>query len=93
MDIKAVILDFGGTLSDGALELVYGVGARVMAGKALATRLGKEFIETDALIEQTAGKSIPEIFRDDGEIRFREMEMEIIRNISAKENAVIACDC
>ena len=64
---------------------------KTAVGKTLADRLGKEFIETDALIEKKAGKSIPEIFSRDGEIAFRELEIEIIKRIAMKDNAVIAC--
>ena len=62
-----------------------------MAGKALAAKLGKEFIELDALIAKKAGKTIPEIFRQDGEIAFRELEIEAAREVSGKKNAVVAC--
>ena len=64
---------------------------KTVVGKLLAEKLGKEFIELDALIEKKAGKSIPEIFRQDGEIRFRELEIEVTREVADKENAVIAC--
>jgi shikimate kinase len=67
-----------------------GTGKTVM-GKLLALKLGKEFIETDALIEEKAGRSIPEVFRQDGEIGFRELEIEVIKNIAGRKNAVIAC--
>lgn len=60
-------------------------------GKALAKKLGKEFIELDALIEQKAGKTIPEIFQQDGEIAFRELEIEVTKEVSPKKNVVIAC--
>jgi shikimate kinase len=64
---------------------------KTAVGKLLALKLGKEFIETDALIEKKAGRSIPEIFRQDGEIGFRELEIEVIKNIAGRKNAVIAC--
>ena len=64
---------------------------KTAAGKALADRLGKEFIELDSLIEQKAGKTIPEIFQQDGEIAFRELEIETAKGVSGKKNAVIAC--
>jgi shikimate kinase len=64
---------------------------KTAVGKMLAQRLGKEFVELDGLIEKKAGKSIPEIFRDSGEIGFREMEIEVTREIAAKKNVVIAC--
>ena len=62
-----------------------------MAGKALAAKLGKEFIELDALIAKKAGKTIPEIFQQDGEDAFRELEIEVTREVSVRKNAVIAC--
>lgn len=64
---------------------------KTAVGKALAERLGKEFIETDALIEAKAGRSIPEIFRRHGEIAFRELEIEVVKEIAGRDDAVIAC--
>jgi shikimate kinase len=49
-------------------------------GKILAGMTGKHFVEVDALIEQKAGKSIPAIFRDVGEIGFRELEIAVTRD-------------
>ncbi len=60
-------------------------------GKALAEKLGKEFFELDPLIEKKAGKTIPAIFKEDGEIAFREFEIEAIKEVSKERNAVIAC--
>ena len=64
---------------------------KTVVGKALADELDKEFVETDGLIEKLVGRSIPEIFQYDGEIAFRELEIEIIKRIAVKDNAVIAC--
>jgi len=64
---------------------------KTAAGKALAERLGKEFIELDALIELKAGKTIPEIFQQGGEVAFRELEIGVIKEVSQRKNAVIAC--
>ena len=64
---------------------------KTVVGKALAEKLGKEFVEMDILIEQKAGKTIPEIFQEDGEVRFRELEIEVAKELSGKKNAVIAC--
>ena len=60
-------------------------------GRLLAEKLGKGFVEVDGLIEQRAGKTIPEIFQQDGEIAFRELEIEATREAAEKKNAVIAC--
>jgi shikimate kinase len=64
---------------------------KTAVGRLLAKKLGKEFIELDSLIEQKAGKSIPEIFRQDGEISFRELEIGTVKEISSRKNAVTAC--
>jgi len=61
------------------------------AGKALARKLNREFIELDLLIEQKAGKTIPQIFQQDGEIAFRELEIEAAREVATNRNQVIAC--
>ena len=64
---------------------------KTAVGKLLARKLDKQFIELDRLIERRAGKSIPEIFEEDGEITFRELEIDTIRDISKNRNSVIAC--
>jgi len=64
---------------------------KTVVGKALAQKLDKDFIELDAVIEKKAGMPIPEIFRRDGEIRFREFEIEAVRDVATKKNVVIAC--
>jgi len=64
---------------------------KTAVGKALADRLSKEFVELDAWIEQIGGKTIPEIFKEDGEIAFRELEIESVKQVSEKQNTVIAC--
>lgn len=60
-------------------------------GRLLAERLGRELLETDALVEQRAGKPVPMIFREEGETRFRELEMEAVKEASQRSNVVIAC--
>ena len=64
---------------------------KTAVGKALAKRLDKEFVELDSLIEQKAGKTIPEIFNQDGEVTFRELEIEVTREVAERKNTVIAC--
>jgi shikimate kinase len=60
-------------------------------GRVLAKRLGRKFIELDTIIEKNAGKSIPEIFQQNGEIGFRELEIQAVKGIAAEKNAIIAC--
>lgn len=58
-----------------ACVLVGAPGAgKTTTGTLLAAALGVEFRDTDADIVETAGKTIPEIFVDDGEAHFRDLE-------------------
>jgi shikimate kinase len=75
-----------------SIVLIGFMGAgKSLTGVNLAQRLKMRFLETDSLIEQKAGKSIPEIFSDDGEAAFRRLETEIAAEVAGEENAVIAC--
>lgn len=53
-------------------------------GKRLAQALDCEFLDTDELIEKEQGKSISEIFANEGEGAFREMETECLRHLIQK---------
>ena len=64
---------------------------KTAVGRVLAQRLNRKLIEIDLLIVKMAGKSIPDIFQDDGEINFRELEIKAIKKAAAGENQVIAC--
>ena len=59
-------------------------------GKQVAQLLGKEFIDTDAIIEQKAGKSIAEIFALEGEEHFRKLESEVLKEVGKLSNKVIS---
>ena len=66
---------------------------KTSVGKALVEELGNNyrFIETDQIIIEDAGKSIPEIFAEDGEIRFREYEIAACKKVSKYTNVIISC--
>ncbi|MFX0045893.1 MAG: shikimate kinase [Candidatus Hermodarchaeota archaeon] len=59
-------------------------------GKALAESLGWVFVDTDDIIEERAGKSISEIFSNDGEESFRRLEVEVVREVCNLESSVIS---
>jgi shikimate kinase len=59
-------------------------------GKMLAGRLSLPFIDTDLLIVQRAGKTIRDIFQQDGETAFRDLESQIVREATQSGNVVIA---
>lgn len=51
---------------------------KTTVGQMVASRLSIEFVDVDDLIVARAGKSIREIFADDGEPRFRDIEAEVL---------------
>lgn len=59
-------------------------------GRALAGKLGWPLIDTDALIEQRAGRSIREIFTRDGEPAFRDLEAAVVAEASWRDRHVIS---
>lgn len=61
-----------------------------VVGKEVARRLGWRFVDTDDEIVSLAGKPIPDIFSQDGENRFRELEHRVLARSCAGENAVIS---
>ena len=66
---------------------------KTTVGKQLLKELGKEYrlVEMDDIIIEDAGKSIPEIFSEDGETRFREYEITACKKASKFNNVVISC--
>ncbi len=64
---------------------------KTAVGQLLAEKLGLNFIELDWLIEQEAGKPIPDIFGEEGEIGFREREIEATKKVAGEKHCVIAC--
>ena len=63
---------------------------KTTVGSILAGRLGRTFIDTDEEIVKRAGMPVADIFGKYGENRFRDMETEVIREISGCQGAVIA---
>lgn len=59
-------------------------------GRRLAARLGREFVDTDALIEQEAGTSITRIFADQGEVEFRVREKRAVAVAVGEDGRVVA---
>ena len=59
-------------------------------GKELANLMNLQHIDTDSLIETKVGKRIADIFLEDGEFKFREIEREVVLDSLNLENAVIS---
>ncbi len=59
-------------------------------GRLLAERLGVRFRDTDADVEAVAGKPVGDIFIEDGEDRFRELELEAVRQALREHDGVLS---
>ncbi len=59
-------------------------------GNFLAGITGKALADTDQMIVRNAGKTIPDIFREDGEPAFRDMESDVIRRLSKQGGQIIS---
>ncbi|MBQ4612381.1 MAG: shikimate dehydrogenase [Clostridia bacterium] len=59
-------------------------------GKRVAARLGMDFIDTDEQIVKRTGKQIPDIFAEQGERGFREIEAAVVRSLESVQHTVIA---
>ncbi|MBO5343402.1 MAG: shikimate kinase [Ruminococcus sp.] len=63
---------------------------KTTVGKLAAKKLGCSFCDSDELIVEKEGMSIPEIFAQKGEAYFRQTEAEVIKSLCGKK-AVVAC--
>jgi shikimate kinase len=59
-------------------------------GQLVAAQLHFRFADTDELIEARAGKTISAIFNEEGELRFREYEREVVEKLKSLHRTVIA---
>ena len=97
---------FGGTpLPDSIIETVYKKMSAKMqnivligmpgSGKStvsalLAKELDRVSVDADQKIEEMAGKSIPEIFAEDGEASFRALETKVLSDLGKQSQLIIA---
>jgi shikimate kinase len=73
------------------LALIGFMGAGKSAvGRLVAQHLQFTFLDTDEWIENEVGKSIPEIFAQEGEAAFRQYERDAVNALSARRDTVIA---
>lgn len=78
-------------MDNGNIILVGFMGAgKTTVGKALATRLKRDFVDMDVELEARAGKPIPRIFAEDGEPAFRRMERNMVIELSRRHSLVVS---
>ena len=70
--------------------LGYRGSGKSTVGKRLADRLWQKFVDTDELVVHRAGASIKDIFANQGEPAFREMESRVVAEVSGLTDHVIA---
>lgn len=63
---------------------------KTTVGQRLAKALGYRFFDTDVLIERVAQKSINDLFAENGEAFFRDLESQVLGEVSACTRSVIA---
>lgn len=63
---------------------------KTRSGRRSAELLELPFVEMDGVIEDRAGKSIPEIFSDSGEPFFRDLESEILEEVAERGGRVVS---
>ena len=60
-------------------------------GEVLARQMGLRFIDLDEFIEARQGMTIPQIFDQMGEDRFRELETEALSEVAVIQNVIVGC--
>ena len=68
----------------------YRGSGKTTVARPLAERLGWNWVDADTVIEQTAGRTIREIFADQGEPAFRELERQVMAELLGRDRLVIA---
>jgi shikimate kinase len=63
---------------------------KTSVGRIVAEQLHFDYLDTDELIQTATGKTISDIFKNEGEKKFRELEEKIVGEISTRTKTVIA---
>src|SRR5262245_4177165 len=75
----------------GRIFLVGFMGAgKTTVGRVLAQLLQHRFFDLDEIIEKDAGKSVRQIFTEDGELEFRRVEKKALESLQGTWDAVVA---
>lgn len=67
-----------------------GTGKSVVS-KDLGKLMHLKVLDIDALIVETSGQSIPQIFEQKGELYFRQLETKVLQEVSELESSIISC--
>jgi len=64
---------------------------KTTVGRMIAERLNYSFIDTDKLIEEKTGKAISDIFKNEGEDSFRQIESRVLEEVLKGRGAIVSC--
>ncbi|WP_103123671.1 shikimate kinase [Nostoc cycadae] len=74
-----------------SLYLIGMMGAgKTTVGRLLAQQLGYGFVDTDDVIAQATGRAITQLFAEEGEAAFRQLESDVLAQVSAHINLTVA---
>jgi shikimate kinase len=68
----------------------YRCSGKTVVGRAVAKRLDRAFVDADDILEEKAGRSIEKIVEEHGWVFFRQLEQEVIQDLSVLDNLVIS---
>ena len=79
-------------MTGGPIAILVGApgAGKTSVGQRVAQQLGVDFVDSDVLVEQRAGKAVSDIFVDDGEPVFRAMERDAIRAALEDQGGVLS---
>ena len=63
---------------------------KTRSGQLVAESLGWPFVEMDGVIEDRSGKTIPNIFKDNGEEYFRDLESQILEEVAKRGGRIVS---
>jgi shikimate kinase len=75
---------------DNLILVGFSCSGKTTLGRNVARRLRLTFVDTDRFIENMTGRTIPDIFREEGEAAFRAYEREAIGRIMSEQNQVVS---
>jgi shikimate kinase len=64
---------------------------KTSVAKLVAKKLGKRYVSTDDSIVKRTGKTVAQIFNEEGEEAFRRLEIEVVKEVCKMEDMVVDC--
>lgn len=75
---------------DNLILVGFSCSGKTTLGRNVARRLRLDFIDSDRYIEEQTGRTVPDIFLEDGEVGFRSIERQAIAEILTARNQVVS---